>query len=206
MFRDREDAGKQLADLLKPYKDEDVIVLSIPRGGAEIGYWVAKELRAPHKAIVVRKLPLPHKPEAGFGAIAEDGSTYMQEGHEDWLSSEEIKRVKKEQQEEIKRRVQKLREGEPLPSLKGRTVILVDDGIAMGSTMIAAIKACSNLGAKRIIAASPVSSREVGLVIAKLVDELIIIETPHNFYAVAQVYERWHDVTYEEAKKWLRES
>lgn len=203
MFRDREDAAKQLVKLLKPYKNKGVIVLSIPRGGAEIGYWVAKELKAPHEALVVRKLPLPHNPEAGFGAIAEDGSTYMQEGYENWLSEDDVKRVKKEQREEINNRIKKLRGGEPLPSLEGKTVILVDDGIAMGSTIIAAIKACNKLGAKRIIAASPVSSREVGLVIAKLVNELIVLETPRDFYAVAQAYERWHDVSYKEARGFL---
>lgn len=198
------DAGKQLGKALKKYKDENVIVLSIPRGGAEIGYWVAKALKASHHALVIRKLPLPSNPEAGFGAIAEDGSTYMQEGYEQWLSKEEIKRIKTEQQEEINKRIKKIKGGKSLPSLEDKTVVLVDDGIAMGSTMIAGIKACKNLGASKVIIGSPVASKSVAEEISKRVDELIVLEQPSPFYAVAQVYTNWHDVTYTEAKEFMQ--
>lgn len=203
VFTDRSDAGKKLAKALKAYKDKKVIVLAIPRGGAELGYHVAKELNARLSLLVVRKLPLPHNPEAGFGAIAEDGSTYMQEGYKDWLDKDDITRIKREQREEIKRRIKVLR-SKPLPSLKGKTVILVDDGIAMGSTILAGIKACKKLGAKKIIVASPVSSRSVALMLSELVDEAIILETPHEFYAVAQVYYHWHDATDKEVKEIMK--
>jgi len=201
MFRDRADAGKQLAKALKPYKGKkNLIVLAIPRGGVEVAYYIAKALNAKLSLLVVRKLPLPYNPEAGFGAIAENGSYFMQKEYKEWMSEEEVKQVKKEQLIELKRRVKVLRGG-PLPSLKGKTVILVDDGIAMGSTMIAAINACRKLGAKRIIAASPVSSKEIGLIMSELVDELVVLETPRDFYAVAQIYLHWHDATDEEVIK-----
>ncbi len=145
---------------------------------------------------------MPHNPEAGFGAIAEDGSAYMQEGCQEWLSKEEIKRIKKEQQKEIKKRIKLLRD-EPLPSLKGKTVILADDGIAMGSTILAGVKACKNLGAQKIIVASPVSGKETALMLSEMVDETVILETPENFYAVAQVYKHWRNMTYEEAREWM---
>jgi predicted phosphoribosyltransferase len=203
MFRDRIEAGKKLDRALKAYKGKKVIVLAIPRGGVEPAYYVAKALGAPLSLLVVRKLPLPHNTEAGFGAIVEDGTTYYQPGYKQWVKPEDIKKVKKEQRAELKRRVKVLR-GKPLPSLKGKIVILVDDGIAMGSTLIAAIKACKKLGAKKIIAASPVSSKEVALNISKLVDELIVLETPDDFYAVAQVYYYWHDATDEEVNRILK--
>ena len=131
MFEDRRDAGKQLAQELEAYRDEGVLVLAIPRGGVEVGYQVAKHLDADLSLLIVRKLPYPDQPEAGFGALAEDGSTVILRDATRWLSEETINRVIDEQRREIERRLAVLRRGEPLPDLTGRTVILVDDGIGM---------------------------------------------------------------------------
>ncbi|MCX7766509.1 MAG: phosphoribosyltransferase family protein, partial [Candidatus Sumerlaeia bacterium] len=139
MFVDRTDAGKKLAKALDSYKNQDVLVLAIPRGGVEIGYQVAKYLNADFSILVARKLPHPDEPEAGFGAIAEDGSLFILEEAERLLPQELIRQLIEVQQREIQRRIQKFRGGKPLPVIKDRTVILVDDGIAMGSTMRSAI-------------------------------------------------------------------
>lgn len=197
MFEDRKEAGEKLAQALKKYKNKKVLVLALPRGGVEVGYEVAKSLKADFSLLVSRKLPFPYTPEAGFGAIAEDGSTVILEEAQE-LSPEEIERIKKEQKEEIKRRVAVLRRRKPLPSISGKIVILVDDGLAMGSTMRAAIKLCQKKRAKKVIVAVPVSGRSVTEEIKELVNELIVLEIPDYFQAVAQVYRNWHDVSDEE--------
>lgn len=193
MFFDRRDAGLKLGRALKAYKSKKVLVLAIPRGGIEVGYLVAKALKADFNILIVRKLPLPYNPEAGFGAMAEDGTVYMQPDARSWLSDADIKRVKKEQKLKIKER-QKLRIKQ-LPSLKGKTVVLIDDGLAMGSTMIAAIKMCKKLSAKKVIVAVPVAGKNALQAVSDYADEIIVLETPEDFYAVAQVYYEWHDCT-----------
>ena len=195
MFIDRKDAGVKLAKALDRYKDKDVLVLAIPRGGVEVAYEVAKYLDAEFSLLISRKFPIPYNPEAGLGAIAEDGSTYIVSDAKRWLSKEEIEKIKKDQIDEIKRRINILRQGNPLPKIKDRTVILIDDGLAMGSTMRAAIELCKNEKAMRIIVAVPVAGKDVKNEIGKLVDEIIVLEMPLFFNAVAQVYLNWHDVT-----------
>ncbi|RLC44216.1 MAG: phosphoribosyltransferase [Candidatus Coatesbacteria bacterium] len=194
MFEDRTDAGEKLARALEKYKNEGVLVLAIPRGGVEVGYQVAKYLNADLSIVVTRKLPLPHNPEAGFGAIAENGSAFIFEDAKRWLSEDQVEKVIEEQKREVVRRVRALRGGRPLPVIKGRTVILVDDGIAMGSTMIASIILCKSKGAGKIIVASPVSSEEVANQIGRMVDEIVVLTNPPYFRAVAQVYRYWYDV------------
>ncbi|HEC80428.1 MAG TPA: phosphoribosyltransferase [Firmicutes bacterium] len=194
MFEDRTDAGEKLARALEKYKNEGVLVLAIPRGGVEVGYQVAKYLNADLSIVVTRKLPLPHNPEAGFGAIAENGSAFIFEDAKRWLSEDQVEKVIEEQKREVVRRVKALRGGRPLPVIKGRTVILVDDGIAMGSTMIASIILCKSKGAGKIIVASPVSSEEVANQIGRMVDEIVVLTKPPYFRAVAQVYRYWYDV------------
>ncbi len=200
-FLDRRDAGKKLAVELEKYRVKGPIVLAIPRGGVEVGYQVARHLDADLSLIVTRKLPLPDNPEAGFGAVAEDGSTYIYPRATRWVSDEKAKEIKHEQVEEIKRRIDVLRNGEPLPDIRGRTVILVDDGIAMGSTMKASIAMCRNQGAEKIIVAVPVTGTDRKADVGRLVHDIIVLETPHFFRAVAQVYRNWYDVSDREVLK-----
>jgi len=195
MFEDRKDAGEKLAVALKKYKDKHILVLAIPRGGVEVGYQVAKYLNADFSIIVSRKLPFPTDPEAGFGAIAEDGSTFVLPHATSWVSKEGIDEIVRKQRQEIARRIATLRNNKPLPEIKGRTVILVDDGIAMGSTMRASIMLCKNKGAQKIVVATPVTGRDTAKEVEKMVDELVILEKPPFFYAVAQVYRNWYDVS-----------
>ncbi|MFP3895994.1 MAG: phosphoribosyltransferase [Anaerolineales bacterium] len=209
MFKDRKDAGQQLAKALEEYKDQDVLVLAIPRGGVEVAHEVADYLNADLSLLIVRKLPYPHQPEAGFGAVVEDGSRVILEEASRWVAEEMVERIVEDQREEIERRKEVLREGEPLPPIEDRTVILVDDGIAMGSTMRASIKLCKHREAGKIIVAVPVAGGDVAEEIGRLVDEIVVLEKPARFRAVAQVYENWYDVPDEEVisfmKKWQRE-
>jgi len=198
MFKDRRDAGKKLGLALAGYKDKNVIVLAIPRGGVEVGYEVAKTLNADFSLIVCRKLGFPYNPEACFGAVAEDGSYVILENM--GITKDEIEKIKNEQIQEVKRRVEVLR-GKPFPDIASKTVILVDDGLAMGVTMQAAIKMCRNKKAKKIIVAAPVSGIDVAEKIEGLADKLVVLEKPIFFQAVAQAYENWHDVTDEEVLK-----
>ncbi len=195
MFRDRKDAGERLAKRLEKYKDKDVLVLAIPRGGVEVGCRIAEYLNASFSLLVTRKLPFPDDPEAGFGAVAEDGSVFIFKEAAMWLSQQQIDRIVSEQSEEVQRRIQVLRVGRPPLPMAGKTVILVDDGLAMGSTMRASIMLCRSKGAARIVVAVPVAGREVARDIGDMADEIVVLETPANFRAVAQVYMNWYDVS-----------
>lgn len=198
MFEDRRDAGERLARALKRYKDKKVIVLAIPMGGVEVGYHVAKYLNAEFSVLIARKLAYPDEPEAGFGAIAEDGSSFIFDEAYVLFSEETIDKIKREQIQEIKRRIEVLRDGKPLPEIKDKTAILVDDGLAMGSTMTTAVMLCRNKKAEKVVVAVPVAGRDVAARMEKLADEVVILEKPAFFRAVAQVYNNWYDVSDDE--------
>ncbi|MGI6209320.1 MAG: phosphoribosyltransferase [Anaerolineae bacterium] len=194
MFEDRRDAGRRLASLLEPYRDSGAVVLAIPRGGVEVGYQVASLLNLEFGIIIARKLPFPGNPEAGFGAVAEDGSTYIADYAAQWFPESVVNRIVAEQRQEAARRVAVLRGGEPLPDIEGRTVILVDDGLATGATMRAAIMLCRARRAARIVVAVPVAGEDVAQEFRGLADEVVVVLTPPGFRAVAQVYRHWYDV------------
>lgn len=205
MFKSRKDAGEKLALALEKYRAENPVILAIPRGGVEVGLQISKKLGADFSLVISRKLPFPDNPEAGFGAIAENGSTFILENADSWLARETIEQIKQEQIVEIERRINVLRGGKTLPDIAGRTVILIDDGIAMGSTMRAAIELCRNRKAGKVVVAVPVAGKEVADAIAKEADELVVLEVPVDFRAVAQAYENWYDVSDEEVLDLLRE-
>ena len=211
MFKDRRDAGKELSKELSHLRDENPFVLVVPRGGVPVGFEIAKALQSDFSLVISRKLPFPYNPESGFGALAEDGSSVILSQAFSIFSPETIEEIKNEQRKEIKRRIQVLRGGRPLPQIGNRVVILVDDGIAMGSTIRAAIKLIAKQNPKSLIVASPVSSPEVGKALEEkeVVDEVVILEQPQYFRAVAQVYENWRDISDYEVisimKEWQRE-
>jgi putative phosphoribosyl transferase len=199
MFKDRKDAGRKLAAELLSYTDTDALVLAIPRGGVEVGYEVARALHADFSLLICRKLPFPFNTESGFGAMAEDGSLYINEQAAASVSETERSRIIEQQKEEVQRRIEKLRGGEPLPPMEGRTVILADDGIAMGSTMHVAVELCRKRSAGKIVVAVPVAGEQAIRKFSRMADEVVVLESPEFFYAVAQVYENWYDVSDEEA-------
>jgi len=198
MFQDRKEAGQKLARALGKYRNKEVLVLAIPKGGVEVAFEVAKYLNADFSMLISRKLPFPDNPEAGFGAISEDGSTFIIKEAPQWLPEKTIRQIEKEQLAEIKRRIKVLRENKHLPKISDRIIILIDDGLAMGSTMQASIMLCRKKKAKKIVVAVPVAGKVVAEEIKKLVDELVVLEQPEHFGAVAQVYENWYDVSDEE--------
>jgi predicted phosphoribosyltransferase len=153
--------------------------------------------------IGVRKLPYPDNPEAGFGAIAEDGSIYLVNRKYAEVPSQVMERIIEQQTREMKRRIQIFRAGSPLASIAGKIVIVIDDGVTMGSTMQAAIGFCRNQRAKIIVAAAPAASQQAAAQLAQTADEAVILETPDYFYAVAQAYEIWYDVPDDEVLDFL---
>lgn len=193
-FTDRRDAGHRLAEELRPHRDDDTLVLAIPRGGVPVADAVARELGTGFGVLVARKLPLPDNPEAGFGAIAEDGSTHLVEGAEEWVSAEDCARIMDEQRGVVDERIRVLRNGAPLPEIVGRTVIVIDDGIAMGSTMTAALRCCRHRRPKALIAAAPVAGpRAVGR-LGAIADHVVAVAVPRGFRAVADAYQHWRDL------------
>ncbi|MBU2523380.1 MAG: phosphoribosyltransferase [Nanoarchaeota archaeon] len=205
MFKDRRDAGKRLGKALKEYKNKRALVLAIPRGGTEVGFQVAKYLNGEFSLLISRKLPYPTNPEAGFGAIAEDGSIFISKDAAKFLSKKEIEEIKKEQIKEIKRRIEVLRNGKKLPEISGRIVILIDDGLAMGSTMKASITLCKKKKAKKIVVAAPIAGIDVFEEFEKIADKTVILEKPQVFRAVADAYENWYDVSDEEVIRIMNE-
>lgn len=209
MFNDRKDAAEKLARALEKYRNTKALVLGIPRGGAETAYYVAKYLNAEMSLVITRKLGYPANPEAAFGAVAEDGSLYISEAASQILSAETMNEVIKEQKKEIQRRIRQLRNGKPLPDLKERTVIIVDDGIATGATLFATIMLCKKRMAEKIVVATPIAGSGMDETLKRKVDDVIILETPPDFRAVSQGYYDFYNLTDIEAvafmEKWERD-
>jgi len=201
MFIDRKDGGMQLAEALEKYKDKRVVVLGIPRGGAETAYYVALYLNAEFSLLISRKLGFPDNPEAAFGAIAEDGSVYLNSHALRYLQQATVNEVIDIQKREIKRRIMQLRGGMPFPDIKDKIVILVDDGIATGATVFAAITMCRNLKAKKVVIAAPISGRDTAAYLEEKADEVVILEKPDNYWAVSQGYEYFYNLEDSEVLK-----
>ncbi|MDB4924442.1 phosphoribosyltransferase [Mucilaginibacter sp.] len=193
IFKNRQHAGKELGRWLRPkYRQLNPLVLGIPRGGVAVAYEVALELGAELAVVVAKKLPLPTHPEFGFGAVAEDGSVYVNPEAEQVLPAEMIRDTIREQQEEIRRRVQVYRQGKALPELAGRIVIIVDDGIATGATLVPVLELCRKMNAGQIIIAVPVSGTRYDPRLEKA-DRMEILHQPEEFNAVGQAYAAFDD-------------
>lgn len=190
MFRDRIDAGQQLADRLLHLADQDVVVLGLPRGGVPVAQQVAIALDAPLDVIVVRKLGVPFQPELAMGAIGEDGVLIIDSDLVAMagVSDEELSGIERRERAELDRRAELFRGGRPKTELKGRVAVIVDDGIATGSTARAAAQVARMQGATRVVVATPVASVEVRDGLGGDVDEVIVVETPYPFYAIGQFY------------------
>ena len=199
MFKNRQDAALQLAAKLEKYHEQPVIVLGIPRGGIEIAYYISKQLGAELSTIIVRKLGYPQDPELAFGAMAEDGTVYYIPDHVKNISQESIDQVEAAQEKEIQRRILLFRKGQPLPNLGNRIVIIADDGIATGATVIAAIRICRKQGASKVIVAAPVSSADIVKEMENEMAEVVVLQQLTVFYSVSESYEQFPDLTDKEA-------
>jgi predicted phosphoribosyltransferase len=205
-FHNRTDAGQQLAQQLTRYANRpDVLVLALPRGGVPVGYEVARALHAPLDVFVVRKLGVPGREELAMGAIASGGVRVLNRHAVDTLgiSDELIDAVVKRELRELERRERAYRAERATPDVHGCTVILVDDGIATGSTMRAAVEALRQLEAARIVVATPTVALSTIREMQPDVEEFVAVMTPAEFDAVGQWYEDFAQTTDEEVRELL---
>lgn len=207
MFQDRSDAGCRLAQKLKGYQPNYPIVLALPRGGVPVGYEIAQALKSPLGVFVVRKVGAPWNPEFGIGAVAPgveilDTDSIKRLG----LSDSEVERLIEKEQGEVERRQRLYQPDDQILNITGKTVILVDDGVATGVTLQAAIRALKQLKPAKLILAVPVGPQDIMKTLGMLVDELICLELPSSFYAVSPFYRHFPQVSDEEVIKLLKDA
>jgi putative phosphoribosyl transferase len=209
LFRDRADAGRQLATHLVDFAGRtDVIVLALPRGGVPVGYQVARALNAPLDVYLVRKLGLPGHEELAMGAVASDGSYVIDENivHAARVSTQEFEAELAQEFAELQRRKSAYRDDLPEPHLAGKMVIVVDDGLATGASMYAAVSALRHRNPAEIIVAVPVAAPATSRSLEQVVDRFICPNRPYYFGAVGLYYEDFEQVTDEEVRRLLREA
>jgi len=207
IFRDRADAGRQLAARLTRYADRtDVLVLALPRGGVPVAYEVAKELKAPLDVFLVRKLGVPGHEELAMGAIASGGIRVVNEElvHYLGIPDEVIDAIAAVEQQELERRAEAYRDERAPPDIKDHVVILIDDGLATGSTMRAAAASLRLQKPRRIVVAVPVSSPETCDEFRSEVDEIVCAVTPLHFQGVGRWYEDFSQTSDEEVRELLK--
>jgi putative phosphoribosyl transferase len=207
LFKNRAEAGKELAKLIKKVS-KSTIVLAVPRGGVVVGYEVAKKLKVPLDIIATKKIGAPANPELAIGAVAEDGTyiideqiaqqVYVPKGY----IEEEVKRMK----EEIQRRLVRYRGEVPYPELESRDVVVIDDGVATGSTLKAALRLLRRRRARSITVGVPVGPPDTIVELEKLADRVVCLHTPSMFYAIGQFYEDFSQTSDEEVAELLRQS
>jgi len=207
IFTDRRDAGRRLAEALRPLvAGREVLVLGLPRGGIPVAYEVASALDAPLDVFVVRKLGAPGQPELAMGAIASGGVRILNEDVIDALRipPEAVEFVAEAEQRELERREREYRGARPFPDVLGRTVIIVDDGLATGATMMAAIQALRHRAPAQIIAAAPTGADETCRAIRRVADACVCLECPTPFYGVGQWYADFSQTSDDEVVELLR--
>jgi putative phosphoribosyl transferase len=208
LFKDRQDAGTKLAAVLSEYAGSDTVVLAIPMGGVPVGIAIATGIKAGLDLLIVRKIPVPWEPEAGYGAIADDGTVVLNEQMVKGLglSKAEIKLGRETVKEEMGRRRLVLKDKWPTLDLAGKTAVIVDDGLASGFTMIAAIRSVRLRKAGKVVVAVPCASKAAFERVSRECDELVALYiSDTSWFAVASFYENWHDLNYSEVLNLLEE-
>ena len=208
-FRDREEAGRALAAELAGYAGRgDVLVLALPRGGVPVGYEVAQALGAPLDVFMVRKLGVPGHEELAMGALASGGIRVLNDSVVQQLRIPEtiIDEAARREEAELDRRERAYREGRPAPDARGKTVILVDDGLATGATMRAAARALRQMDPARLVVAVPVAAGETCDDLRREVDEVVCAYTPEPFFGVGMWYEDFRQTTDDEVRDLLARS
>jgi putative phosphoribosyl transferase len=204
-FDDRRDAGLRLAEKLRHREHDRPIVIALPRGGVPVGYEVARELNAPLDVWVVRKVGVPWHPELGVGAVAEGGYTYIARGMLDalGLSEADLADTIERERLEVERRVRLFRAGRARPRLSGRDVLLVDDGIATGGTVRAAVASLRDQGPRRIVLAVPVAAPDTLEELAPEVDDSVCLLAPTAMHAIGLWYRDFRQVSNDEVVRLL---
>lgn len=198
MFKDRKDAGTQLAESLKEYTgQENILVIALPRGGVVTGVEIAKRLKAPLDVLIVRKIGHPWQTELAVGAISETGSIVYNEDlvASDGVTREYLSGEAARQQEEIARRQQLYRDGRKLVNLRGKIVILVDDGVATGATMKAAVETVKREQVGKLVVAVPVAPPSTAAELQRMVEVFVCLDMPGDFMSVGSYYENFRQVT-----------
>lgn len=208
VFKDRADAGRRLAEILLPYERENCLIFALPRGGVEVAIEVARRLRKPMDVLVVRKVGAPGHEELAAGAVGPEDVLILNRdvlvmlGLQPNALQNRIEQAKTE----LNRRVQQYRGNRPFPKLNGKTVIIVDDGLATGATARAAIKTLKAMNPAKLVLAVPVGTRPLLSQLRYEVDELVCLEKPESFDAVSAWYERFPQCTDAQVVHWLEES
>jgi len=206
MFKDRDEAGMRLAKALKTMDTSNMVLMAIPRGGVVIGAAVAEVLGVSLSVVIPKKIGAPGNEELAIGALVDRKSIFVDKGLQRSLniSDEYIEREARKKLEEIARRRAMYGASGDLPDLAGKTIVLVDDGLATGSTAIAAARSLRAAGAEKLILAVPVAPKESVAKIEQYVDEVVCLELPPVFYAVGQFYENFEQVSDEQVVELLR--
>ena len=205
IFKDRHEAGQRLAEKLKEYKNKkDIIVLGIPRGGVEVAFEVAKRLKATLSIVVTKKIGHPFEAEFAIGSVS-PGNYIVDEKYGDEAGKDYIKNTVREMNKEIKRRYRAYTKGK-MPEIKNKIIIVVDDGLATGFTMLAAIKYARSKNPKKLIVAIPVAAQDSFEKVKEASDEIICLHIPSFFGAVGSFYQDFMQLEDEEVKSYLEES
>ncbi len=202
MFESRRDAGKKLAEKLADYKGRPVMVIGIPNGGMPIALEVALALGADLDIIISRKIPIPLRPESGFGAVTDDGTVILNQQivQKLGLTQEQINSQISHVTANVRQRTLLYRGNRPIPIMLGKTVIIVDDGLASGYTMLAAVESVKRRRPKQIIVAVPAAAASAVLEVEKVVDKVVTCFTSNaREFFLADYYQYWHDLTDQEA-------
>lgn len=209
IFRNRRDAGRKLVEKLTSYHNRpDVVVLALPRGGVPVAYEVALALNAPLDIFIVRKLGMPGQEELAIGAIASGGIRVLNEKivRQARISQQVIDAMTQHELQELERREQAYRRNRPAIEVRNRIVILVDDGLATGASMRAAVAGLRALNARRIVVAVPTADPQTCEAFRPIVDEIVCATTPEPFYGISKWYQDFSQITDEEVEKLLEQA
>ncbi|HVL03817.1 MAG TPA: phosphoribosyltransferase family protein [Acidimicrobiales bacterium] len=200
VFRNRTDAGRQLAQVLRPLALEDPVVLALPRGGVPVAFEVATALEVPLEVFVARKIGAPGHAERGIGAISEEGGRALDQAalHVLGLTRHQFEQLAADEQVELQRRVRRYRAGRPLPELAGRDVVVIDDGLATGVTAEAALHALRSKRPRRLVLAVPVCAPDSRARLGAVADDVVCVLSPPDFRAVALWYDDFDQTTDDE--------
>ncbi|MFI5413145.1 MAG: phosphoribosyltransferase [Candidatus Lutacidiplasmatales archaeon] len=202
---DRRSAGERLAARLVSYRDQDPVVLALPRGGVPVAFEIAQVLGAPLDILIVRKVGAPSNPEYGLGAVVEGGSRFLDEPRvrAAGYTLRDLGPTIAREVAEVERRAMEYRAGRPALELRGRTVILVDDGVATGGTVLAALRTIRARGPRRVVLALGVAPPDTVAILRPDVDDLVVLLQPEVFFAVGEWYHRFSQVSDEEVRQFL---